>query len=79
MKEALDLAKQKAGGASGLARALGGISPQAVSQWDRVPAERVIQVEKVTGIARHQLRPDIYPPENISQSPEPSPFTEAAQ
>lgn len=45
---------------SELARALG-ITIGAVSQWDRVPAERVLDVERVTGISRHELRPDIYP------------------
>lgn len=38
-----------------------GITAGAVSQWDRVPAVRVIEVEKITGIPRHVLRPDIYP------------------
>jgi DNA-binding transcriptional regulator YdaS (Cro superfamily) len=37
-----------------------GISPGAISQWDRVPAERVAEVEKVTGIPRDLLRPDIF-------------------
>jgi DNA-binding transcriptional regulator YdaS (Cro superfamily) len=37
------------------------ITHGAVSQWKRVPAERVLTVEKVTGIPRHLLRPDIYP------------------
>lgn len=39
-----------------------GITHGAVSQWRRVPAERVLGVEKVTGIPRYVLRPDIYPP-----------------
>ena len=42
-----------------------GISPQAIRKWERagrVPAERVLQVEASTGIPRHELRPDIYPP-----------------
>ena len=43
-----------------LAKALGGISSQAVSQWQRVPVERVLDVERLTGISRHKLRPDIY-------------------
>ncbi len=38
-----------------------GIKREAVYAWDRVPAERVLGVEKVTGISRHILRPDIYP------------------
>lgn len=40
-----------------------GISLQAVSKWDRIPAERVLTVEKITGISRHELRPDLYPRE----------------
>lgn len=40
------------------------ISSQAISQWKRVPAERVLDVERITGIPRHELRPDIYPAPN---------------
>lgn len=34
-----------------------------VSRWlkDGPPAEEVIRLEKLTGISRHKLRPDIYP------------------
>jgi len=32
------------------------ISPQAVSQWKRVPTNRVMRVEKVTGVPRFLLR-----------------------
>lgn len=39
-----------------------GISRSAVAQWERVPAERVLDVERITGISRHVLRPDIYGP-----------------
>ena len=45
---------------SRLARELG-VTYSAVSQWRVVPALRVIEVERVTGISRHVLRPDIYP------------------
>jgi DNA-binding transcriptional regulator YdaS (Cro superfamily) len=38
-----------------------GISIQAISEWKRVPAMRVLQVEQATGVPRHQLRPDLYP------------------
>ena len=62
MEAALDLAKKIAGGPSGLARILG-IAPQAISQWKRVPAERVLKIEQHTGVSRHDLRPDLYPRE----------------
>ena len=45
-----------------LARELG-ITHGAVMQWRKVPAERVLDVERITGISRHELRPDIYGPE----------------
>ena len=39
-----------------------GISQQAVQQWRRVAAERVIEVEAVTGVPRERLRRDLYRP-----------------
>src|ERR1039458_1173599 len=51
-------------GPRALARALGKISAQAVSQWQTVPPRRVLEVERVTGVSRHRLRPDLYPIEN---------------
>lgn len=39
------------------------ITGQGVGQWKRVPAERVLHVERVTGVSRHDLRPDLYPRE----------------
>ena len=48
-------------GQAQLARCLG-ISPQAISQWRSVPVRRVIEVERLTGVPRHELRADIYPP-----------------
>lgn len=50
------------GGPGKLAAALGEITPQAISQWRKVPAERVLDVERLTGISRHELRPDIFGP-----------------
>jgi len=37
-----------------------------VMRWeeDRVPAERVLDVERATGVSRHELRPDLYPRED---------------
>ena len=39
------------------------LTPQAVNQWvrtGRVPAERCVAVEKITGVSRHILRPDVF-------------------
>lgn len=47
------------GGVSELARQLG-ISQPSVSNWIRVPAERVMSVEALTGVSRVRLRPDLY-------------------
>jgi DNA-binding transcriptional regulator YdaS (Cro superfamily) len=40
-----------------------GIRPQAVHAWHRVPITRVLDVERITGLSRHFLRPEIYPTE----------------
>jgi TorA maturation chaperone TorD len=55
----LQEAVRAVGGVSELARQLG-ISQPSVSNWDRVPAERVLLVEAATGIDRKILRPDLY-------------------
>jgi TorA maturation chaperone TorD len=55
----LSAAIQAVGGVSELARRIG-ISQPSVSNWDKVPAERVLAVEAATGIARMRLRPDLY-------------------
>lgn len=48
------------GGPAGLASKLK-LSKQAVGKWKCVPHKRVLDVEKITGISRHDIRPDIYP------------------
>jgi DNA-binding transcriptional regulator YdaS (Cro superfamily) len=58
--DSLRAAVDAAGGNAALA-ALLGISRPAVAQWEVCPALRVLQVEALTGISRHQLRPDLYP------------------
>jgi len=47
-----------------------GISRQSVYEWFKgeVPPTRVIELEKVTGIPRHELRPDLYPPEEYKKA-----------
>jgi DNA-binding transcriptional regulator YdaS (Cro superfamily) len=47
-----------------------GLSQGRVSQWDRVPAELLPQVEAITGVPRHILRPDICPPPAADDAPE---------
>lgn len=41
-----------------------GVDKATVTRWAqrRVPAERVIGIERATGISRCDLRPDLYPP-----------------
>jgi TorA maturation chaperone TorD len=48
-----------AGGVTELARRIG-ISQPSVSNWSRIPAERVLAVEAATGVPRAMLRPDLY-------------------
>src|SRR6267142_7039367 len=55
----LDEAIRVAGGVGALARKIG-ISQPSVSNWSRVPAERVLSVETATGVSRALLRPDLY-------------------
>jgi TorA maturation chaperone TorD len=57
--EGLNQAIQAASGVSELARKLG-IAQPSVSNWARVPAERVVSVEALTGVNRVMLRPDLY-------------------
>ena len=38
------------------------IARQAPYAWKKVPALRVQEVARITGIKPHELRPDLYPP-----------------
>ncbi|QDW37979.1 molecular chaperone [Bradyrhizobium sp. KBS0727] len=68
----LSRAIDAAGGVAQLARKVG-IAQPSVSNWSRVPAERVIAVETATGVSRAELRPDLYDesatPENTVVDP----------
>lgn len=68
-REALRRAKFEAGNATLLAKKIG-ITLQAVSQWEVVPAEQVLAVEQATDgrVPCHELRPDLYPPERFSEA-----------
>jgi len=59
IEEGLRLAIEKAGSVRELARRLG-ISPSSILEWRRIPSDRILQVESVTGISRKKLRPDLY-------------------
>jgi DNA-binding transcriptional regulator YdaS (Cro superfamily) len=59
----IDLAIERAGGVTKLSQALAIGNPSVVANWrtrGRIPAERVIEVERITGIPREQIRPDIF-------------------
>lgn len=57
--DSVERAVEAAGGQTALAKALG-IKPQAVQQWRKIPVGRIIEVERVTGIPREELRPELY-------------------
>ncbi|MFC4699360.1 transcriptional regulator [Glaciecola siphonariae] len=61
----------QAGGQTSLGRKIGKSQGQ-ISIWlnrdKKLPAEFVIAVEKVSGVPRHELRPDIYPPDEYKKA-----------
>lgn len=59
------------GGPTKAAQALEIDNPSVVLNWrtrGRAPAERVLDIERLTGISRHVLRPDIFgkKPEHVA-------------
>ena len=72
---ALERAVEAVGGQASLARLvtkLGRKCTQAhVWNWLnrdlKVPGEYVLPIESVTGVSRHELRPDLYPIEAVTQ------------
>lgn len=66
--DGLDAAISKAGSQKALADLLG-LRQSHISNWKnrnkRIPAERVLDVERATGVPRHELRPDLYPLEEL--------------
>lgn len=61
----VDAAIETLGGPSKAAAALGINNPSVVMNWrarGRVPADKALDVEALTGISRHVLRPDIFGP-----------------
>lgn len=66
MAAAFERAVNAAGSRKALADKLG-VSQPAISQWRRVPAGRVIQIEALTGVSRHELRPDVFGPAPVME------------
>lgn len=65
----LERAVELAGGQLALAKKIG-TTQSRVWNWmnrdrfRRAPAEFVLPIERVTGVSRHELRPDLYPIED---------------
>jgi len=57
---------QLAGGARRVAATLGLKSAQVVHNWaarGSIPPRYILDVERLSGVSRHDLRPDLYPRE----------------
>lgn len=75
--EALKAAVEKAGGQSQFARDLGTHQPTVwrwLHQSKQLPAEYVLTAERLYGVSRHDLRPDIYPRETMVDRGSPGRF-----
>lgn len=48
---------ERAGGAAHIAQVLG-ITRQAVHQWRKIPIDRVLTIERLSGVNRREIRPD---------------------
>ncbi len=68
--DGLERAIDAAGGVAQLARKIG-ISQPSVSNWNKVPAQRVSAVEAATGVSRNDLRPDLYGEPLLSETIDP--------
>ena len=58
--DGIRIIRERYGRVAELAKALG-IRRSSIYTWKKVPAERVLAVERITGIPRHELRPDVFP------------------
>ena len=55
----VELLRERRGLLSEVARGLG-MTRAAVTRWTKVPAEYVVEIERISGIPREALRPDLY-------------------
>lgn len=75
MDASIKTAIEKAGGPVAVAKRLTEAGPkqitsQAISQWDRVPAERARDLSAIIGVPLHELRPDLWPKAETTQATE---------
>jgi DNA-binding transcriptional regulator YdaS (Cro superfamily) len=68
-EQAMKLIRSRRGLTSQLTREIG-LSRGAISQWRVVPADKLVDVERISGIPRHILRPDLVPPPGYELPPE---------
>ena len=59
MDSGLRLAIEAVGTRYRLSKLLG-LSTTSTQNWDRIPLTRILEVEKVTGVPREKLRPELY-------------------
>ena len=59
MKTGIEKAVKAVGGYTALAKELG-IDRNAIRRWPQVPARWIIKIERITGVPREDLRPDLY-------------------
>lgn len=59
MHNGVDLLRSQRGLMSKVATACG-ITRAAVAMWKRIPADYVPKISEVSGIPRHELRPDLW-------------------
>ncbi|ESW92674.1 helix-turn-helix domain-containing protein [Mesorhizobium sp. M0045] len=69
MEKLLAYLDEERGRRNKLAAALG-IFPGAISQWKKVPAERLGDISRFTGISPEELRPDIFAKADLSTASE---------
>ena len=62
MEKQLKKAIRIIGGPVALSKIIGGITSQAISQWEKCPPGHVLAVEKACKgkVSRYKLRPDIF-------------------